>query len=215
MAANKGDSRVNLLDAAEALFAEKGFDATSTREIAARSGDTLGTLSYHFASKQKLLEEILRRRFSDVDQLRWSYYRKSIEAADGRVPTVEEIIKSIVYPYLDLTYSGEAGWNNYINLLGRVRESGNPDQQTFFLDFALPYAKTCISWLQAAAPGASQAEVAHAYEFSSMLAILSCSTIARNRLARLSDSSKLEPADHRTHLLKFVNAGASAILRQH
>ena len=48
MAAPKGGSRDRLLDAAEKLFAQRGFDGTSIRDIAARSGDTIGTLSYHF-----------------------------------------------------------------------------------------------------------------------------------------------------------------------
>ena len=66
LAAIKGDSRIKLLDAAEELFARKGYDATTTREIAAKSGDTLGTLNYHFGSKRNLLERILQ----DNGQLR-------------------------------------------------------------------------------------------------------------------------------------------------
>ena len=52
------------------LFAERGFDATSIREIATASGVTKPTLYYHFGSKQGLGEAILTRPMADLaDQL--------------------------------------------------------------------------------------------------------------------------------------------------
>lgn len=47
--------------AAARLFAERGFDATSVREIAEAAGVTKPTLYYHFGSKQGLGEAILTR----------------------------------------------------------------------------------------------------------------------------------------------------------
>ena len=44
--------------AAEKLFAEKGFAATSTRDIAKNAGVNVSMISYYFGSKEKLFEEI-------------------------------------------------------------------------------------------------------------------------------------------------------------
>ena len=52
----EGDARDRILQAALRAFAERGFDGTSTREIAAEAGVAQGLLSYHFASKLTLWE---------------------------------------------------------------------------------------------------------------------------------------------------------------
>jgi AcrR family transcriptional regulator len=51
--------RHQILDAAAALFAEKGFTATSTRMIAERVGIRQASLYYHFSGKDELLAELL------------------------------------------------------------------------------------------------------------------------------------------------------------
>jgi len=55
------EARRRILDVAAALFLENGYAGTSLREIAAAVGMKTGSLYYHFASKEALLEAILRR----------------------------------------------------------------------------------------------------------------------------------------------------------
>lgn len=47
-------TRTALIEAGLALFGEKGFDATSTREIAARAEANIGSIAYHFGGKEAL-----------------------------------------------------------------------------------------------------------------------------------------------------------------
>src|SRR5687768_3368647 len=58
-------SRAAILDAAEQIFAERGFDATSLNEIAARAGVSRATPSYFFGSKEALYVAVLERVFAD------------------------------------------------------------------------------------------------------------------------------------------------------
>jgi len=58
-------SRAAILDAAEAAFAYRGFDATSLNDIAAMAGVSRATPSYFFGSKEKLYVAVLERVFSD------------------------------------------------------------------------------------------------------------------------------------------------------
>lgn len=55
------ERRAAILDAAVTLFAEKGFHATTTRELAARVGVTEPVLYQHFAAKRDLYAAILER----------------------------------------------------------------------------------------------------------------------------------------------------------
>ncbi len=59
------DKQVQLIETAEKLFAEKGFDATSVREIAKVAGINLAMISYYFGSKEKLLEAIFNYRINN------------------------------------------------------------------------------------------------------------------------------------------------------
>lgn len=58
---NGTDGRQRILDEAATLFVRQGFAATSLRHIAAACDMKAGSLYYHFASKDELLEVILRR----------------------------------------------------------------------------------------------------------------------------------------------------------
>ncbi|MES1221765.1 MAG: TetR family transcriptional regulator, partial [Bacteroidota bacterium] len=56
------DKQVQIMEAAEELFAEKGFDGTSVRDISDKAGVNLAMISYYFGSKEKLLESLFTFR---------------------------------------------------------------------------------------------------------------------------------------------------------
>jgi len=58
-------SREMLLDAAEALFCDRGYDGVSLSEIAADAGLSRGTPNYFFGSKEQLYQSVLERVFAD------------------------------------------------------------------------------------------------------------------------------------------------------
>jgi len=87
------DTPTRILDAAEALFVERGFAATSVRAIAERAGVSLGAAHYHFGSKQALFGAVVDRRFAPVARrirVRWIdpsgvvVQEEPIEPASGR-----------------------------------------------------------------------------------------------------------------------------------
>lgn len=60
--AKPAEERKNqILDVAEQLFVEKGFDNTSTNDIINEIGIARGTLYYHFKSKEEILDTIVER----------------------------------------------------------------------------------------------------------------------------------------------------------
>ena len=56
------DTRSRILDAAQKLFAARGYAATTTKSIAESADVATGLVFYHFPSKQRLLEELLEER---------------------------------------------------------------------------------------------------------------------------------------------------------
>jgi AcrR family transcriptional regulator len=59
-AAAEAGTRQRIVEAAVALFAEQGFDATSVNQVVARAGVAKGALYHHFSSKDDLLYEVYR-----------------------------------------------------------------------------------------------------------------------------------------------------------
>lgn len=60
--ATHGHTRERILDEAEALFAEQGYEAVSVREITKRAGCNLAAVNYHFGNKKNLYLEVFRSR---------------------------------------------------------------------------------------------------------------------------------------------------------
>ncbi len=85
-----------ILDAAEALFIEKGFAASSMRAIASLAEVNLAAINYHFGSKQGLLEAVLHRRAMPLNAARLSKLDQ-LELS-GLTPSVEEIVAAFFTP---------------------------------------------------------------------------------------------------------------------
>lgn len=79
-----------ILDAANALFAQKGFDGTSTNDILEKVGIARGTLYYHFKSKEDIMDALIERFSSQM-------FRKAREiAADKSLSVNDRIIQVIL-----------------------------------------------------------------------------------------------------------------------
>ena len=64
-----GDARERLLSGATALFASKGYAATTVREIVERAGVTKPVLYYYFRSKEGIYLDLMREPFSEFAAL--------------------------------------------------------------------------------------------------------------------------------------------------
>ena len=100
-------SRLAILDAAERLFAERGYDATSIAEIGALAGLSRGTPSYFFNSKAALYRAVLGRAFEETADL--------IRSADFTARGFEEATTKAVGNYLDFL----AARPNFVRLVIR------------------------------------------------------------------------------------------------
>ncbi|MEI9810968.1 MAG: TetR family transcriptional regulator [Bacteroidota bacterium] len=56
------EKQIQIMEMAEVLFADKGFNGTSVRDIAEKANVNLAMISYYFGSKDKLLEALFTYR---------------------------------------------------------------------------------------------------------------------------------------------------------
>jgi AcrR family transcriptional regulator len=80
------DTRARLLDAAERLFATRGVDGASTREITEAAGQrNTSAVTYHFGSRAGMLSAILARHDASLDRQRGALAGRDLAAQPGAV----------------------------------------------------------------------------------------------------------------------------------
>lgn len=79
-----------ILDVAEKLFIQKGYDGTSTNNILENVGIARGTLYYHFKSKEDIMDALIERYSTRL------LGAAKENAADKRIPIMERIIRVVM-----------------------------------------------------------------------------------------------------------------------
>ncbi len=114
-----------ILDAAENLFADKGFNGTSLREITGAAGVNLAAVNYHFGSKKELIKAVMSRYMDELSPELESALSLLCQAEAK--PSLHEVFSAFVEPLLSLSNFRENGTSNFLQLLGR----GYTDSQGF------------------------------------------------------------------------------------
>lgn len=87
-----------LLDAAEQLFGEHGFNGVGMRALATEAKVNLGAATYYFRSKENLYIETFLRRFRPTNAERLRLLREAEAEANGQPLDVSRIVECMVRP---------------------------------------------------------------------------------------------------------------------
>jgi AcrR family transcriptional regulator len=113
------ETQVRILDAAEELFMQHGFEGASMRMLTARAEVNLAAINYHFGSKDALIEAVFRRRLDPMNAARTAELERLEAEAQGRPLAAERVIRAFIGPSLALIGDAKCGGRNFIRLLGR------------------------------------------------------------------------------------------------
>jgi AcrR family transcriptional regulator len=110
-----------ILDTAERLFAEDGYEGTSLRRIIAEAGVNLASVHYYFRSKEALLDAVVVRRIGPINEERLSMLDKlEREAASGPLP-VEGVLEAFILP----VFAARQRSPQLLKLIGRIQSDGS------------------------------------------------------------------------------------------
>ena len=123
-----------ILDAAEALFMEHGFEATSLRSITAAAGVNLAAVNYHFGSKEELFQAVLTRRLDPMNRERLDFLTALEHAVAPHPVACEQILSAMFVPALKLARDRERGGKDFLRLLGRAYADPAPFIRHFLSD---------------------------------------------------------------------------------
>ncbi len=125
------DTRTRILDVAERLFGERGFPATSLRDITAEAGVNVASVNYHFGSKEALLAEVLERRLKPINERRLQL----LDAAEARAGNAPPELEAVIRAFLSPPFHSQGVWgeNGFQRLLGRIHSETNEDFRATFV----------------------------------------------------------------------------------
>jgi AcrR family transcriptional regulator len=114
------ETRTRILDVAEELFMQHGFEATSMRLLTSRAGVNLAAVNYHFGSKDALIEALFRRRLDPMNAARVAELDKLEADMAGRPAAAADLIRAFISPSMRMVEDARAGGRNFVRLLGRT-----------------------------------------------------------------------------------------------
>jgi AcrR family transcriptional regulator len=103
--ANNNHTKERILDEAEALFALKGYDAVSVREITGAANCNLAAVNYHFGKKKHLYLDVFRSRWLPRATRIKKYFQESLKANDPLTPSA--VVQSLARAFLEGPFSEE------------------------------------------------------------------------------------------------------------
>lgn len=118
-------TRQRILDVAERLFADRGIDTVSIRDITAKAKVNLAAVSYHFGTKDNLIAEVFERRIGPVSQRQINSLAVIQASAQDANPSLEAILEALFRPPIEQAMNPRKGGKVFCRLLLRCLAEPN------------------------------------------------------------------------------------------
>ncbi|MGL4456176.1 MAG: TetR/AcrR family transcriptional regulator [Plesiomonas sp.] len=205
----KPDTKARILDAAERLFAEQGFNDTSLRTITAEADVNLASVNYHFGSKKELIRAVLERYLEVFMPAVACELQKVLDAE--AVPQLDDVFQAFKAPLLQLTELRPEGSTLFIQLLGR----GYTDVQGHLRWFITTrYGNTLAlftSAVQRANPALNDAELFWRLHFTLGTVVFAMvSNVALREIALSDFGQQIQISDLIDKIIPYLAGGVAA-----
>ncbi len=194
-------TRDRILDTAERLFAEKGFDGVSVREITSRAGCNVASVSYYFGSKKELYLTVFRERLARrAKKVQASFWR---ELQDTVEPSSEHIIRALARAFLKSPFSEQERVLHHKLI---AREVSRPTEafEIFHKEVVSPFVEALLSLLKRHIKGVKTKEEQVLYVLSIIAQVMHFN-LSRNMLTSVTGKRLDEPFVDRLieHIVQF------------
>jgi AcrR family transcriptional regulator len=129
------DTRERILESSRKLFAEKGFDLTSVRDITTDAGCNVASVNYHFGGKDNLYLETFRTMLAFLRDRRLLVLDELMDRTPR--PTLEEFLRSFAEGFID-PLTDESRGRLFMALVSREMCDARLPHDVFFEEFIHP-----------------------------------------------------------------------------
>jgi AcrR family transcriptional regulator len=131
-----GATRQRIVNAAESLFIEHGFEASSLRLVTAKAKVNLAAVNYHFGGKDELFRAMLARRLDLLNEQRIALLDRYQQT--GEPLSCETILSAMLIPALGIARDAKRGGKDFLRLLGRAYVDPSPVLRHFLSERYAP-----------------------------------------------------------------------------
>ena len=197
-----------ILGAAEELFAQHGFAATSLRQVTGLAAVNIAAVNYHFGSKENLVNEVFRRRMDEMTARRL----QQLEAAQREHPgQLEPVLAAFIEPALALAQDRNGG-GAFVRVIARAYAEHNESLRRFLSDQYGHVLRHFGKALAACLPGIDKDSLYWRLDF-----LAGALTYAMSDFGMIKRPSGASEAAHRARaareLIRFAAAGLQAPLK--
>jgi AcrR family transcriptional regulator len=207
---SKTDTRSNLLDAAEMLFAEHGIPGASLRAITSQAGVNLAAAHYHFGSKEGLVRAVLARHMGPINQARLSLLDAAIAEAGAAGPELEALVRAFITPILAFGRDQPDRGRAFARIFGRAFTSPDPTLRTLLRAELKEIIQRFLAAFQHALPQLSHGELMWRIHFT--VGSMAHTMVGANMLKEITGDPDLTAKPEQTldFLVQFLTAGLAA-----
>ena len=148
------DTHSRILDVAEELFSERGFDRVSIRDITNKARVNLAAINYHFGSKEDLIAAIFEREFVPVNEARIAAL-EAVQRSDKKNPKLEDILEA----FIQCSIGNPKGGKAFSKLFGRCLSEPSPEIEALLKRQFEPLVERLDTALMKALPRLSRSEI--------------------------------------------------------
>jgi len=205
------DTRERILLASQKLFADKGFGATSVRDITTEAGCNVASVNYHFGGKDNLYLETFRSMLAVLREQRLSV----LDELMGRTPppTLEEFLESFAEGFINPLVEESRG-RHFMALVSREMVDRRLPHDVFVSEFIHPILERSLAALEKFGPPLAPADARLC--IMSMVGQLLHALRAHSLFTR-RDHAEVVPADlsdYVPHFVRFSVGGIRAFARE-
>jgi AcrR family transcriptional regulator len=203
-------SRLRILDAAERLFAERGYYGASVRDITDAASVRVAAVNYHFRSKEELFRDVVLRRAGGLAEARLAQLERALARRGAARARLQAVVGAFVEPLVARALA-ERVYRDYFALLAQV-SSTRLSALTLVAEHFNAVAQRFVDAFAAVYPGSSRAARLHAYQL--MLGATLFTLSANRRLDSLSKGA-VRSDDYAVlgaELVRFASAGVARVL---
>lgn len=208
----QSETRDRILDAAERLFMEHGFEGTSMRLITGAANANLAAVNYHFGSKDALIQAVFRRRMTALNEARLAALDRLEAEAGGEAVKPSRIVEAFFGTALELAADAEHGGNTFMRLLSRTYNEPNAFVRQFLAEEYAEVMDRFLGALFRALPGVPRDEIM--WRFHYMMGAMSFAIAGIESVYATAGlpCKEEEPLRMRPRLMSFLLGGLRAPL---
>lgn len=193
-----------ILDAAEAVFSDRGFYGATTRAIAETAGVNLALIHYYFGSKEAVFEAVFGRRAREINGERL----RLLQAVMARpAPRLEDLLDAFFRPSITSGRRQNRAGHGYARMLAHGATGTDERSRALTSRHFDGIAREFIAALERVMPDLPPGEAACCYLYATSMSISLMSDTGR--LAALSDGTRTEDDLESViaRAVRFVTAG--------